>query len=575
MKILIAVITCRTNTDRVRAIKSTWYNSVPSGQADIKFFTGRGPIPVPSDYVCLDVDDSYGGLPEKVRAVMQWALEHDYSYICKTDDDTYIQPQRLLASGFVGRDYAGKLRGPSGQRIYPYASGFCYWLSNRAAAIIAHTDPGRETAEDRFVGNTLYAAGFKCHPDYRYTVLPGRSRNAHTGLEGPRQGNDVIAAGELEPPVMARIHREWLTNVSNKTRADMTGEFSDLCVMVKTFLRDGYLTKTVAGIEEYLPGAKIIVVDDGYESRQKITYYSELRSRGHITQWLPFDSGFCAKSNEAIRLLDREFVLVASDDFDFTHEAAYGVHRLLTVARGVPDTGVVSGRVDHNPYEGFIERGPGYIREHLLDTTRPPDGVIRGTPFWYCDITVNFSVVRSRVFQPTQFRDCPDWVGCVPGLCPTLKHAVRWNEEYKIGGDHFEFFDQVAQTGWRVAVVPDVSISQLPYNSADQHIDYTKYRGRAVQSLPRFFRKYGIQKYVAFDGGADVMSESGRVVREGGVVRMPPRIDKSLKYYTSPKRLYLAHDGTVVEQGDSRARSLLVPKGGRMSVAEATRHGLI
>lgn len=577
MKVLIAVITCHQNTERVKSIRSTWYPSVPSGQADLRFFVGRGPRVTTPDHVQLDVDDSYAGLPEKVRGVMHWAIREGYDHVVKVDDDTYVQPDRLLASGFLGRDYIGRLRGPSGRRPYPYASGFCYVLSNRAAAIIAHTDPGVESAEDRFVGNTLYAAGFKCHPDYRFVVLPGVGRNAHSGTEGPRLGNDVIAAGELEPQAMTRVHREWLTNTSRTAKVDLTGKFDNLCVMVKTFLRDGYLFKTVLGIEENLPGARIILVDDGYETKHKITYYSGLRGRGHTTQWMPFDSGFCAKSNEAVRHLDREFLLVASDDFDFTPEAALGVHRLLSVAREVPGLGVVSGRVDHNPYEGSIERGPGYIREHLLDTDSPPDGIVRGTPWWYCDITVNFSVVRSRVFQPTKFRDCPDWVGCVPGLCPTLKHAVRWDEEYKIGGDHFEFFDQVAQAGWRVAVVPDVSISQLPYSPVDQHIEYARYRGRAVQSLPRFFQKYGLQRYTAFDGSSDVLMESGGVIREGGrPVRFPSKHRVPVgRFYTAPKRLYLSADGVLVEQGDPRARSLFAARGTRIPVADALKYGLL
>lgn len=569
MKILIAVITCHSNSPRVQAIKSTWYKSVPGGVADVQFFLGRGNSKLSADHVQLDVDDSYGGLPEKVRAVMRWALERDYDFVCKVDDDTYLQPDRLLDSGFAAHDYSGRLRGPSGGRSYPYASGFCYWLSNRAAAIVAYTSPGSETAEDRFVGNTLYAGGFKCHPDYRYVVLPGVGRNAHSGLEGPRQGNDVIAAGELEPQAMARTHREWLTNTSTTQKLDLAGKFSDLCVMVKTFLRDGYLVKTIRGIEQNMPGARVIIVDDGYETKQKITYYSELRHRGHTCQWMPFDSGFCAKSNEAVRHLDRPFMLVASDDFDFTTGAALGVYRLLTVARGVPKLGVVSGRVDHNPYEGRIERGPGYIREHLLDTSTPPDGVVRGTPWWYCDITVNFSVVRAKVFQQTPFLDCPNWVGCVPGY---HVHRVQWDENYKIGGDHFEFFDQVYQAGWRVAVVPDVSISQLPFNTADQHIDYAKYRGRAVKSLPRFFRKYGLERYVAFDGGTDVITESGDVTRS---VKRPVRTGQVGRFYVSPKRLYLSTDNLVVEQGDPRARSLFLPKGGRIPMEVAVRYGLV
>lgn len=45
--------------------------------------------------------------------------------------------------------------------------------------------------------------------------------------------------------------------------------------------------------------------------------------------------------------------------------------------------------------------------------------------------------------------------------------------------------------------------------------------------------------------------------------------------YVSPDRLYLTADGCVVKHGDPDAHSLLVPQGGRLSIQDAQRYGLL
>lgn len=494
MRILIAVLTCHKMRARAHAVRETWascFSATNEGEtsqahADLRFFLGRGPGPQAPDEVLLDVDDGYFSLPAKSRAICCWAAERGYDYLFKCDDDVYVEPRRLLAAVPAGQDYLGRLRGPSGGYPAPYASGFARWLSRRACELVAHSELNGDRAEDRWIGNLLHAAGISCTHDPRY-VIARSARNATSFPEGPAAGNQVIAAGEYEPQEMRRLHQMWLSGMPSQVAPaePLSGEFEPVAVLVKTFLRDGFLYRTLDAVPRVLPGAKIVLVDDGYEAARKISLYAELRRLGHACIWLPFDSGFGAKSNAAIPVLhDRPYTLIASDDFDFwTPGCADGVRRMLAVLDADPQVGVASGRVDNRPYEGFIERGADYFREIRLD---PLEHARRATPdgvaYYPVDLTVNYNLVRSSLLGP---RRC--W----------------WETEYRIGGDHFDFYEQVRAQGFAIAWVPGVNINQQRFQPHLVHPRYGQYRARARAAVPAFLRRHGIRRYIGFDGRED------------------------------------------------------------------------
>lgn len=484
MKVLIAIVTCAAYRHRADAQRATWVKDVTG--CDVRFFIGGGTA-VHADEVVLPVGDGYKDLPAKTQAMFGWALDNGYTHIFKCDDDVYLRPERLLASGYQNHDYVGRLRGASGGYPAPYASGFGYWLSAKAAAlVVAAPLDATEAAEDRFVGNVLCAAGVQCYADYRYVVVTSK-RNARSGTEGPRRGNHYICACEYDnPKAMANVHRDWQrVYTGQKMQREHKGSLDRVAIMIKTFLRDGYLLKAIEGIERTMPDAKIVVVDDGYESRQKITKFAAMREAGHACVNLPFDSGFGAKANAAIPFCDRTYTLIGSDDFDFSLSHVRGdVERMVTVLDAVPELGMVSGRVDDRPYEGYIERGEDYIKEVPL----PDDAEVlfaNGVPYVPCDLTVNYSLIRSGILGMDK---------------------VHWHAEWKIGGDHYTFFDDVRKAGWKIAYIPGVNMVQMPYMRRWQHSSYPMYRGRARQSLPSFFKMQNIKRYIGFDGRVDTCS---------------------------------------------------------------------
>ncbi len=339
MKILIAIKTCHRYRERADSQRATWVprlaEAVPPGwTVDLRFFIGRLPAgreidakvranyqTLPGDTVRLDCDDTYHGLPAKTREIYRWAEAREYDFVFACDDDVYLVPERLLASDFPAQDYAGRLRGPSGGFPSPYASGFAVWTSRRANRILAAAELRDHTQQDRWIGNILYPAGIQCHREPRFVLTMSR-RNTPCAREGCRKYNDAIVSCEFWPEEMHREHEAFLNGSGMQSRPALVesgAPFSAVAVMIKTFLRDGFLRKTVRDIEKYLPGAKMVIVDDGVEAPKKIRLYQELASKGHVCRWMPFDSGFGAKSNHGIKFLgDRPYTLIGSDDFDFS-----------------------------------------------------------------------------------------------------------------------------------------------------------------------------------------------------------------------------------------------------------------
>jgi glycosyltransferase involved in cell wall biosynthesis len=238
-------------------------------------------------------------------------------------------------------------------------------------------------------------------------------------------------------------------------------DLSQVSILITSFLRPGLLADCLTGLHASLPECPIIVVDDGGLSTWPT---------GCEFISLPFDSGISAKRNAGIEVCRTPYLLLGCDDFDF-RDARPGIEKLLGVLERHPEIDVAGGRVENNPYEGFLELVPGEcIREHSLTT----DGAAE---FYPVDLTVNYFLARTERMLP-------------------------WDARMKIGGEHGDWFLAMKEADRRVVWVPGVSISTLPANRKKMiHPDYGKYRRRAVtQGFQVFKQKRDIQYYVGFDG---------------------------------------------------------------------------
>lgn len=479
MKILIAVTSCHAFRERADAVRATWAQCVPA-EVDLRFFLGQGGAAPRPDEVHLDVPDTYAALPAKVQAMRRWALEHGYDGVLKVDDDTYLRPERFLASGFEKSAYRGRLRGPSGGYPAPYCSGFAYWMDRATIAALVATRWNGDTAEDRFAGNALWGAGVVPDHDARYAVVSS-TRNAKSFYESPRVGNSVIASCEYKPEAMQAVHRDFATLRSTYTAPQIPpGPLDRVAIMIKTFLRDGFLFACLKDLDANFPDAKVVIVDDGWESVEKIRKYAELQLAGHATAWLPFDSGFGAKANAALAHCDREYVLVGSDDFNFGDpRARTSVERMVAVLDADRSIDVASGRVNGRQYESLLELENNKCREvRGFRETREAAGI----RYHLCDLTVNFSLIRRPVFE-----------------------RVRWDGDVKIGGgEHGAFFIDLKRAGFQVCYVEGANINELRGMQGWKDVRYDALRGRAKAPGRPCLKKRGIDHYVLAEGVAEI-----------------------------------------------------------------------
>src|SRR5208337_1560110 len=214
MRKLIAVMTCHQKRAWADAQRTTWVKDVVGrGYADVKFFLGRvtpepgrATIP-PRDEVWLDVDDSYSGIPLKVQSICVWAREHCYDFTMKCDDDVYIIPDRLQCVPLEWMDYVGRFRTPYG-KVYPphFASGFAYWLSARAAGLVADTPWNGDWMDERFVATVLARHGLFGYKDSVNYKVTGPHIKGTDVLKNPEMAKGT-AFCEYGPTDMLEMHK--------------------------------------------------------------------------------------------------------------------------------------------------------------------------------------------------------------------------------------------------------------------------------------------------------------------------------------------------------------------------------
>jgi hypothetical protein len=195
-RLLVAVKSCFRDLDAGAHdnIRGTWGAYLRDRGIQTKFFLGRPSLelggviksvhPTPqnsyspkSDEVILECPDTYEGLVFKTRGICQWMTDRALDHVLLVDTDCCVYPKRIEKSNYEIADYAGtfngewgacgprEIRNKDGQmqlvdRVYSWASGAGYFLSRKAATIIADTFPKASVTlnganEDYWVGQVL------------------------------------------------------------------------------------------------------------------------------------------------------------------------------------------------------------------------------------------------------------------------------------------------------------------------------------------------------------------------------------------------------------------------------------
>lgn len=195
MKILIGIPSCLRDRERQNYTR-IWLKDCERFGVDYKFFLGgRQKEPIAKDEIHSDrIDDNYDSLIEKVKWIIQYALDNGYEYLFKCDVDTFANVYRLIKkSGFEKYGWSG-----SGVSY----GGTGYWLSReRMLELLARTTPlGALETEDVWVHRVLQnTCNHRMYSDTRYHSLTNvgpASWNAIITVHQYMDGNKIIRAND-------------------------------------------------------------------------------------------------------------------------------------------------------------------------------------------------------------------------------------------------------------------------------------------------------------------------------------------------------------------------------------------
>ena len=228
MKILIAVISHRAGRKQRELIRATLNKVVGM---DVRFFVGNGAEDA-DDCVGLDCDDSYEGLPSKIKAIARYAVEHDYDYLVKCDDDVILDPDALLKTGFWEYDFTGTIDPEVGLEC-PF--GFLYTLSWDACGALAMAPLTDCTEENMWVTEALRVYGIDVTPlQYGSLVFEDKRQVFGTaavcihGRPEWKPGAFLMGVPVGCPcPTIAVVHETW-TGFLNKDYTPLINHTSSL-----------------------------------------------------------------------------------------------------------------------------------------------------------------------------------------------------------------------------------------------------------------------------------------------------------------------------------------------------------
>ncbi len=275
--------------------------------------------------------------------------------------------------------------------------------------------------------------------------------------------NDWNESWGLENPIgLYTMKRQEETEVEIKG--------SQVAIMIKTFMRDARLVKTLDAIHQNIKYPyRIYIADDGGVSNEKEYKYQQLEKQGHKIIRMPFDSGLSSGRNQILKKIGEPYVLVMDDDIIIGEDDP--LLKMKTVLMSDENIGICAGMIEEengamfggNSYSNGlrleIERGVLFRRSNVRNIIKT-DGLL----YWEADQVVNFFLAKREVFDD-----------------------IQWDSRIKIGLEHMDFFLRLKETKWKAVVCSEAkAIHQR--GIADR--DYYEYRQKYPQAY--FYGKHRI-----------------------------------------------------------------------------------
>jgi glycosyltransferase involved in cell wall biosynthesis len=215
-----------------------------------------------------------------------------------------------------------------------------------------------------------------------------------------------------------------------------------------TIARPESAIRLIRSVRSFFPDMPIEMVEqvDGESALEAVC-----RSYGVGRTVVPFDAGLSASRNAALAKVKTEHIILADDDFIFTGDTNWTKAQRFMAKH--PEVVFVGGELE-SPAKGAGMTAIARARNLALDTTAKGLLMIPATEF-----------AQSRVtFDGEVFLICdmvPNW-----GLARAdILREIRWDERFKIGGEHLDFFLRLKQRS------PAVKVAATSCIRAEHHAE--------------------------------------------------------------------------------------------------------
>lgn len=215
--------------------------------------------------------------------------------------------------------------------------------------------------------------------------------------------------------------------------------------------------------------SRVIVADNGHASDEKSSLYESFDTTEITVLDVEYDAGLGYCRNRIVDELDEEFLLIVDSDIVLPDD----ISQLQRQLDAQPDLGGVGGilwedgRLRSDCHD-LYERGDVLIRDIRK---QKPVRRVAGGPLVEFDVIQNVAVFR---------RECLE--------------AYTWDQEYKIGWEHTDFFvGHRKESDWEFAVNPNILFKHNPGGDAAYQQQRRSQR-RLRESKRYFLEKWGFDQ---------------------------------------------------------------------------------
>ena len=227
----------------------------------------------------------------------------------------------------------------------------------------------------------------------------------------------------------------------------------DIGFIVINFLRPVSTKNCILSLRKHYPNVKIYVADQDKPCGEMIQFYEENYVEYYF---VPHDCGVGYCRNLLLTKVKEPFLMWGDNDFVFNEHS--NILSGKTILEHNKDVGFVGGGIIKNGVIGHYERILSYIPEYglliyiPLELTEPAANFLGDTDFYYCDLTYNYVICKTKILQEND--------------------KLRWDERLKVAYEHTSLFLCLKQfSKYRVVYCPSMlvihehSFSNTQYNA--------------------------------------------------------------------------------------------------------------